>query len=274
MELIGVVILYNPENTVLNNIRTYIDELEVLYILDNSDNPNEDLINSLKNIKKVKYVAFHQNRGIAFALNFVLNQGNGYKYILTMDQDSFFDTDMMSVYKTNVVRFLSHDDSIAIFSLNWRKSKYDQPYEYVNNAITSGSILDINKALSLGGFDENLFIDQVDFEYCYRAQRHGYSILQFNDVELNHHLGTMKQYTFLGFHFSLCFHSALRKYYICRNNLYVMKRYPQVRFNYSKDMIKLFVVTIVFEKNKFRQLKYLGMGVRDFYHNKWGKLDD
>jgi rhamnosyltransferase len=271
MKLAGVVILYNPEDIVLNNIKTYLKELDVLYVFDNSDCFNKHLIRSLQNIKVIKYISFHRNCGIAFALNFVLKHISGYNYLLTMDQDSSFDVGMMKRYKMNIME--TENKNIAVFSINWRKSQYNNPYKYINNAITSGAIINVDLARELGGFDENLFIDQVDFEYCYRAQKNGHYILQFNNITLNHHLGTVKQYVFLGIHFSLRFHDALRNYYICRNNLYVMKRYPQVRFNYSKDMIKLFIVSILFGKNRFHQLKYWGRAIYDFYYHKWGKLD-
>ena len=37
MKLAGVVVLYNPDQKVLDNISSYIDELDVLYLVDNSN---------------------------------------------------------------------------------------------------------------------------------------------------------------------------------------------------------------------------------------------
>lgn len=52
------------------------------------------------------------------------------------------------------------------------------PYE-VKLAITSGSILNVTIAKQLGSFDENLFIDEVDSEFCYRAQKMDIRLLYF-----------------------------------------------------------------------------------------------
>src|SRR5437016_4565785 len=54
--------------------------------------------------------------------------------------------------------------------------------------ITSGSI--INLAARTGGFDEHLFIDMVDIEYCYKSIAAGYKIIQFKNILLEHRLGT------------------------------------------------------------------------------------
>lgn len=40
MKLAGVVVLYNPDQKVLDNISSYIDELDVLYLVDNSSVDN------------------------------------------------------------------------------------------------------------------------------------------------------------------------------------------------------------------------------------------
>ena len=73
---------------VLENINTYINELDRLYIFDNSENSNESLFNSFD--EKVVYISENQNMGIAYALNQGANHAieDGYSWLLTMDQDS------------------------------------------------------------------------------------------------------------------------------------------------------------------------------------------
>lgn len=45
--------------------------------------------------------------------------------------------------------------------------------------ITSGNIINISIALSCGGFDENLFIDSVDEEFCIRCQKYGFLLYEY-----------------------------------------------------------------------------------------------
>ena len=56
IKIAGVVILYNPEDDVYDNIMTYASSLDTLYILDNSDCPNTDVIKQIKTIPCVRYI--------------------------------------------------------------------------------------------------------------------------------------------------------------------------------------------------------------------------
>ena len=47
MKIPAIVIWYNPDNENIKNIRTYIDYVEKLYIIDNSKENNKDLENSI-----------------------------------------------------------------------------------------------------------------------------------------------------------------------------------------------------------------------------------
>lgn len=63
----GVVVAYNPEKEeILKNIETYVSDLDVLYIVDNSKKSNEKMFENLNN---VKYIANNDNLGISAALN-------------------------------------------------------------------------------------------------------------------------------------------------------------------------------------------------------------
>ena len=65
MKLAGVVVLYNPDQKVINNINSYIDELDTLYLVDNSSADNSTLFTH----EKVEYIPLQKNTGIAHALN-------------------------------------------------------------------------------------------------------------------------------------------------------------------------------------------------------------
>lgn len=74
MKLAGVVILYHPDDSVIMNISTYIEELDVLYVLDNSEIPAEAIASKIKEFPNAHYVAFRDNMGISYALNYALKQ--------------------------------------------------------------------------------------------------------------------------------------------------------------------------------------------------------
>ena len=48
MKVAGVVVLYHPDESVLENIKTYIDDIDLLFAVDNSDKKNIKIVESLK----------------------------------------------------------------------------------------------------------------------------------------------------------------------------------------------------------------------------------
>lgn len=95
MRIDGVVILYNPQGEILTHIESYINHLTLLYVIDNSIIKNNLVINGIRKISNVFYCDNHGNQGIASALNIAINfaKKNNADWLLTMDQDSFFDQD-------------------------------------------------------------------------------------------------------------------------------------------------------------------------------------
>ena len=74
IRIAGVVVLYHPDEETYANIRTYLPHLEVLYALDNTENPEPGISHKIADLPHVKYIPFHDNKGLSFALNYALNQ--------------------------------------------------------------------------------------------------------------------------------------------------------------------------------------------------------
>ena len=93
MKIDGVVALYNPDESIIKNINSYINDIDKIYIIDNSETKNHELINKIVTISdKCIYIDNNGNQGIANALNVgaKLAIENGCDWLLTMDQDSSF----------------------------------------------------------------------------------------------------------------------------------------------------------------------------------------
>ena len=96
MKLAGIITLYHPDKNVLSNIETFLNQLDILYVLDNTENPDVLTREMFSEIGKVEYKAFGGNMGIAYAMNYALKAVKGYDFLLTMDQDSYFLPGMMA----------------------------------------------------------------------------------------------------------------------------------------------------------------------------------
>lgn len=270
MKVSGVVIWYNPTEDEVNNIKSYINNLDKLFIIDNSQQSNEFLLKDLES-KRIRYIPNNENLGIAKALNIGCNEAikENYKWILTMDQDSKFDNNF-ELFIDEFNNKIKSNPKIAIIA----PKSLDEEFEgYKKKVITSGNILNLKAYKEVGGFDEKLFIDEVDFDIGFRLLRNGYLLYQTDKINMNHKLGNTIYFKLFGKKiFSSMNHTYTRKYYIIRNRLEIMKRYPEIKKEYSKTIIKDFFKMFLIEKDKYRKIKYSIKGVIDYKKGNFGKI--
>jgi rhamnosyltransferase len=277
MKLAGAVTLYHPDDDVSENIKSYLDELDVLYVLDNTEDPNPKWADMFCTNKNVHYFPFHENKGISGAMNFALKEANraGYRFLLTMDQDSHFDSGVVAKYKQLAESYEAENPGrTAMYTLVYEGDPRKEKVREVERGITSGSIVPVSVAEEIGGFDEALFIDEVDYEYCYRAGDLGYKVVEFPGIFMYHSVGERTYHSIFGFQYNTYNYPPIRWYYIGRNRVYVMRRYPRKIVPYCVNITKLIVKIILAEKNKGKKLRYMARGIWDGICGHMGKFKE
>ncbi|HQE59909.1 MAG TPA: glycosyltransferase family 2 protein [Spirochaetota bacterium] len=282
MKLAGATVLYNPDISILDNIRTYIDEIDLLIIVDNSEIQNKKLISKLKKYgKKIQYISYGENLGIAKALNTAAKLAieKGFSHLLTMDQDSRFDKKNISVLKRTAIKNIYRNYAVIapVFTLKNESSdsriNHSHILTEVKSVITSGCLLNLEAFNSAGGFCEKLFIDQVDHEFCLRARKHGYKTYIIRDCFLNHKLGDSESIKILFFKTRVTNHNYIRRYYMTRNSLYLAAHYwaeiPETIRKMTADNLKM----IIIEKEKIKKLRSVILGFFDFVRGHYGKYN-
>lgn len=275
IKLAGVVVLYEPTDNDIKNIDSYIEEIDILYVIDNSKEPNEQRIP--KN-KKIKYIFNNENLGIAAPLNkaaSIARKAN-YKWLLTMDQDTKFEKEIITSMSLEIEN--QDCNNIGIVT-PWHntKLKIDKPKEtkdYPLDVMTSGNLLNLEIHKKIGGFKEWLFIDGVDIEYCLNLKKHHYKVMRLNNLEIKHNLGDIEYHKFLFKDFLVTNHSAMRRYYQCRNYLYISSMYMDIEKDFCKRLIKfktIILAIILYEKNKLNKLIAFYKGYKDYKMGKRGK---
>ena len=279
MKLAGAIIIYNPDDDLVDNILTYIDGIEKLYIFNNSPIDNISLPESIKS--KMLYVHTGENKGIAERLNEAIQMAklDKYEYLLTMDQDSSFNPKELFDYKLKIEKYLLKDQ-VAMYGIahNVKELNTAKPNNNNNNdnnkLITSGSIINLgalNKELE---FDENLFIDNVDIDFCFTAWRHNLKTILFNDLLLNHKMGEIRKIiTPLFQRHNRIVHTPSRLYYIVRNYLYIRKKHPKYNKHFTFLIISNEIKNgILYGGNPFLYINFIFKGYTDFLRGKMGKL--
>lgn len=282
-KLAASVILYNPDDSVVANVKSYIEYIDVLYIVDNGNSKKAiDLLTSVF-FDKIKVFEHRENMGIACSLNEVLKDANGkFDLLLTMDQDSKFYDGSMKLYIQELAKFdwqktLAVGASIVSYGFI-AASDVQVEWTPTECMITSGNIISVENALLIGGFDERLFIDEVDSEFIYRGRKAGYDVFaNISGIYLLHSLGNPSFHKFLGHMTKVQNHNKIRKYYMFRNRLVVLSKYWKfIGFKrswnyYIKANLGLVRDVVLFEDDKFEKLKYIVLGLRDFLTNKLGR---
>lgn len=279
LKVVAVTILYNPDNNICDNIISYLPYADVLIIADNS--ATKEIPDSLLRNDKVVYLHDGENRGIAERLNEAakIAKEKGYEWLLTMDQDSCFEQVQIEKYFSYVDDY-AYKEQVAIFGVEFEKKQPEEKViaEEVNYLITSGSLVNLNLFDTIGKFDEKLFIDEVDLEYCFRAITKGYKIIKLPFIFLNHNLGEKGNYRSLKNLKTTqrALHSSLRIYYMVRNFLYVQKKYPNQFLLEDKErkntLINRIKNNLLYGNTRLLTLRLIKKGFRDFKKGKMGKI--
>ncbi len=276
IKLAGVVVLYQPDDGIKENIESYLSSLKKLYVIDNS--PNSDNKKKLPNSKKLVYISYGENKGVAYALNDAAKRAiaDDFEWLLTMDQDSKF-------VNTKIKKMLEYleknnTDKLGLIcpwhiintGVKKPKEKIDHPLE----VMTSGNIINLSAFKVVGGFKEWLFIDCIDIEYCMNLHVHNYDIARLNEIELLHHLGDICVKHHFHRDFVCSNHNYIRRYYMVRNTFYVCSLYKEYFPDYcsflKRGLRGQLMNIILFEKDKYRKVRNMYRGYRDFKKGKKG----
>jgi rhamnosyltransferase len=144
----------------------------------------------------------------------------------------------------------------------------------LRSTITSGSLVRCEVLRRVGLFEERLFIDFVDHEFCLRLRRHGWLVVEAADVVLAHSMGSSQVRSVLGRRMVFTHHSPLRRYYITRNQLEVSARNlwfdPRWACRHLLHLAFGSVVVVLFEEQRLAKLQAVLRGVFDFATRRFG----
>jgi len=258
-KLSAVVITYYPVvDDLVINIKQFIDFVDRLIIWENTPihDRGEYQILMPEYHNKIIFLSTNRNEGIAYALNRSIEWSieNKFTHILTMDQDSLWDN--FEFFKDKILKY-SDDQSIGIFApVIYEQHKRDFPeFTFVKDVITSGAVYRLKMFKEIGFFREDFFIDAVDLEYCYWANRNGYKTAVLGDAYLKQKYGNVSEHKFLDKKYHTLNYSAFRLFHIVRNHIFLWKEFPELSGFQKKRIIKVYILNrlkeiLMFENDK------------------------
>ncbi len=284
MNIATIVILYHPNESCIKNIKSYYDNVSKVYVFDNTEKESS-VKNELLKLSKVSYYHDNENKGLSVRLNEGANYAikDGYDWVITMDQDSFFLDESFKKYLNCFTQF-QNKETVAMFGTsNFRtliNSSEQCLWLEVQDLMTSGTLFNLSLFEAIGNFDEALFIDLVDNEYCIRTILAGYRIIRFSNIYLAHELGNMVYRssikTLFLFKKKKEIHTPLRYYYMVRNALYLSKKFEKEKTapikQLKKDVKSRVKKGLLYGRYSLDIFKHLKMAFSDFKVNKMGKF--
>lgn len=268
MYLAGIV-LYNPDIKILKKNLTVLLKQGFFILLVDNASKNVEQIKTLEN-NSIILLRNERNMGIGCALNqiceFAWNQN--IEWVLALDQDSIVPDNLLSEYISRIDRPNLAIICPSILEQNINKEICHQNLQgdsYIEKCITSASFISVPVWEKVGKFDEAMFIDYIDFDYCYKVRKMGYKILKIPTVQLRHSLGESELRKFLFWNVRVGNHVVNRKYYIARNTIIFMRRYKSLRVVVLEilRLFKLLLFTVLYEKDKRDKLFNIAKGVKD-----------
>lgn len=269
MNVGGVVVVYNPcsLDMLLANVATYADFVSRLFVVDNSDEPNSELIRRLP--QNCEYHSMNGNVGIAEALNFGMERcrNSRCEWVLTMDQDTAFDSGLEG-YSRAIEK--TDRKNVAVLAPSILGDSESSGMVEVEKVIQSGALINLKAFGEVGRFRNDYFIDYVDYEFCKRAASiHGFKIFVLSDVIIRHANGDHFTGSFCGWRYKYKFSSPIRMYYQMRNGLDYVMRYRD--WGQMSILMKLIGKTILVAGEKRLRFRYLYRGFQDYRKNRFGK---
>jgi len=289
MKVCAGVVLYNPDiKRLIKVVDAIVPQVDLLVFVDNASSNISDVQSTLTS-DKIIWIKNDTNLGIARALNQLIEFANndGYEWMLTLDQDSICGENyvhkLLSVLsgKQNteqnteplVIAMIAPltIDRGEISSEVSSAAPVGKPLpeiEEVNFCITSGSLTNVKSVLEIGGFNEWLFIYEVDREICLRLLQHGYKIVRANTVDLYHEHG-LKTITKKFLQKKIIYHNytPFSVYYQTRNLVYMLRMYGSAYYPHPyKRWVRLFFafsVKFICEPDRIQRLKAFTKGLKD-----------
>jgi rhamnosyltransferase len=286
-DICAVVVSYNGGDMVRRCVDSVRNQVDEVIIADNgSDQVTLGELRRLQSQGNCEVLLNGRNLGIAGALNRGVQYaiGKGYRWVLTLDDDSEASPDMVARL---VAGFESSGPDVGIVAanpldLNLRalglavvpENPSAVPIK-VRTAISSGCLIDVRVFAKTGFFDEQLFLAYVDHDFCVRAGRDGFQILQCPDAVLLHREGSKEVRNLLWKRVCYNRYGKEARYFITRNAIHVLRRYPQAGFSreialrWLADLIKI----IVYDKERVSKTAFIFKGLIDGVRGKYGGLE-
>jgi rhamnosyltransferase len=295
----ALIVTYQPDTAQLSRmVSVLISQVDKILIVDNGCGETLSGITSEFSEKPVDLLALGSNLGLATAQNKGIEKirEQNFSHVILFDQDSLPESNMVQVLINGLTEIEKTGQKVAAVGPVYidPRTQQAQPFacfpglrvkrtfcSEVNSfiqadfLIASGTLITMSNLKEIGLFEEDLFIDNIDLEWSFRAAQKGFNLYGICAARMEHYLGDKMVRIWLGRWWNVYRHSPLRQYYMARNRMVLYQRSYSPRGWIVQDMIrfliKLFWFGIIFGP-RLKNLAMIWRGTVDGLKNRLGKF--
>lgn len=285
--VLAAVVTYHPGADLADNLAALRGQFAEVLVIDNGS-PDFAGVEAVALATGCRVIGNGANLGVAAALNRAarLAHDDGFSWLATFDQDSLVPAGALAAL-TGVYEEHPQNNRIAILAMCHRDRTTGADYQHgsdvleqttdwrtVRATITSGSLVRCEALDIVGPYDDRLFIDGVDHDFCLRCRRAGWLVVEGRRAVMDHSLGAVSLHRLFGRRIACTNHSASRRYYITRNTLALSARHftvdPVWSIRGAAHLLDSSLCALIFEKDRGAKASAMFWGAFDFARRRFG----
>lgn len=282
MKVVAIIVTYNSKIDNLESLFSSLPAGTAAIVSDNStDTLTRSKIENLVTDFSGVYLNMMGNKGLGHAQNIAIKHAIeiGADSVLMMDDDSILQEYTLENLLTSYSIYKNLYSDKIIFCANPIDVDTGLPLNknklpFIRNMMSSGALISINLLKDIGYFDEDLFIDYIDYDFGWRAISCGIKIKIVEEACFYHKLGDSTRKIF---GFELRIPSPIRHYYQTRNTFIICKR-KYVPFSWKVNRVLAipvkFLLLIFFAGSFKMRLNFYCKGLIDGLLGRVGSFDN
>ena len=294
----SITVAFNPNaERLAEQVRALQSEVDDILVIDNGSSHAVEGLPQLVGLP-ARIVTLPGNAGVAHGFNLGIDAARrrSAEFVLLLDDDSVPSPGMVDRL-VEACRRQARPGAPGVAAVGPRVQDARDPHDYpfiqlgwthnrhlrcgadeqgvipCDFLISSGSLVPLEAFETVGEFDEGLFIDSVDLEWCCRARDRGLMLYGVCAARLDHRLGDRRHAVL---NLELVVHSPERVYYMTRNRFLLYRRsYMPLKWK-MKDLLRWmakFSATMVLIAPRAQYARMTLRAIRDALVGRAGKLE-
>lgn len=280
----AVIVTYHPKIELEDSINAISCCVQSIYVVDNGSTTGLEILARLEKREKVKVARLGYNLGIATALNHGVKVAleSGANWILTLDQDTFLPSSsvqkMLDAYAVH-----PRKDKIGIIA----PTHFDKESGYQNRylrglkgphttrqiVMSSGNLIKRSTFEKVPYYDDDLFIDYVDHDFCLKVKRVGLETIIAKEAQMAHSEGNIKRHIYGPISFFSHNYNPERQYYRARNRIILYRRhFGSWIWQDQEFAIKNLLKVLLVEQDAWKKVKAIWQGTIDGFLGRMGSF--